>query len=539
MSLSIRAKLMGILGAGILTVGLIAIVCFYLLSGRLNDFEGLLHHEVAAALSADRMTVEFKVQVQEWKNVLLRGADPANREKYWGKFEESHNKVQALGKTVLSETDDPEARKLTQQFLDSHGALLPRYKEGYQAYISSGFDHTAGDTAVKGIDREPTTLVENVTERLYTLAKEHSDKVTAASASTVKFGMLFIFISMLAAMMAGMWALKNWLITPLQNLCSNLKHLSKGELNIRIEHTADDEIGQMTNAVRSLRDTLNDSAGAIEATLRELGGAAGALVNISGKIEKGTKDQYQRTDQVATAMTQMSSAADQVAKHASNAASAAVQVDKSARTGVTTMRQAIATINATSEQIASTADVVKQLEEDTKSVGTVLDVIKGIAEQTNLLALNAAIEAARAGEQGRGFAVVADEVRTLAQRTQQSTAEIHTIIENVQNGAQNAVNAIETGKTRTGASVEQVNNAGQTIEEISSAMQHILEMNGHIAQAAHEQSSVSEDISRNVVEITSIAESSAQHARQTLEHSEKLTSMADELSKLVKRIKAS
>jgi methyl-accepting chemotaxis protein len=539
MLLSIRTKLMAILGLGIMTVGLIAIVCFFLLSNRLNDFEGLLHHEVAAALSADRMTVEFKIQVQEWKNVLLRGSDPTNREKYWGKFQESGNKVQDLGKQVLSESNDADIRQMVQQFLDSHAALLPKYTQGYQAYINSGFDHTAGDAAVKGIDRDPTTMAEAITDKLYQQAKKHSDTVTSASKTTVTLGITFIVISMFTCLAIGLWALKNWLITPLQRICYNLKELSKGNLRIQVAAPSQDEIGQMSLAVQTLRDTLDDSASAIEGALQELGSSASALVSIAGKIEKGTQDQYQRTDQVATAMTEMSSAADQVAQHASSAASAAQHVDSAASSGVATMRQAIATINSTSEQIASTADVVKKLEEDTKSVGTVLDVIKGIAEQTNLLALNAAIEAARAGEQGRGFAVVADEVRTLAQRTQQSTAEIHTIIENVQTGAQNAVNAIETGKSRTSASVEQVNNAGQTIEEISLSMQEILQMNEQIAQAAHEQSSVSEDISRNVVEITTIAETSANHARNTLEYSEKLNSMASQLSKLVKRIKAS
>lgn len=522
-----------------MTVGLIAIVCFFLLSNRLNDFEGLLHHEVAAALSADRMTVEFKIQVQEWKNVLLRGSDPANREKYWSKFQESGNKVQDIGKQVLSESNDADIRQMVQQFLDSHAAMLPKYTQGYQAYINSGFDHIAGDAAVKGIDRDPTIMAEAITDKLFQQAKQHSDTVIAASETTVKTGITFILISMIACLSIGLWALKTWLITPLQHICNNLKELSKGNLHIEIVTHSQDEMGQMSLAVQTLRDTLDDSATSIEHALHELGSSATALVNIAGKIEKGTQDQYQRTDQVATAMTQMSSAADQVAQHASSAASAAQHVDSAASSGVATMRQAIATINSTSEQIASTADVVKKLEEDTKSVGTVLDVIKGIAEQTNLLALNAAIEAARAGEQGRGFAVVADEVRTLAQRTQQSTAEIHTIIENVQTGAQNAVNAIETGKSRTSASVEQVNNAGQTIEEISRSMQEILQMNEQIAQAAHEQSSVSEDISRNVVEITTIAETSANHARNTLEYSEKLNTMASQLSKLVKRIKAS
>ena len=540
MSMGLRTKLLAIIGAGILGVGIISGVSFLSLSAHVTEFEDVLEHDVASALTADAMAIEFKVQVQEWKNVLLRGHDGQKREKYWGKFQKQHDKVQNLGEKIISLTTEPEAKKMTQAFLNEHSALLGKYKTGYQAFADSGYDHIAGDKAVSGIDRAPTKMATEITEFSFNHSKTEGKQTSESARSTVIAGSAVIVIAMLTIFIAATFFISHWITQPIALVQTYITDLADGKLDFNIAtRKGNDEIAQMYQAVSQLQQNLNEGASAIIDSIQNLSEGAQSLHNIASTIQQGTHDQYQRTDQMATAITQMSAASAEVARHAKEAADVANNVEKSASTGVGIMRHAIATINATSEQIASTADVVRNLELDTKNVGTVLDVIKGIAEQTNLLALNAAIEAARAGEQGRGFAVVADEVRTLAQRTQESTAEIHTIIENVQNGAQNAVTAIESGQTRTEESVTQVNQAGETIEKISHDIQQILGTNEQIAQAAQEQSSVSDDISQNVSEITSIAEDSSKHATETLSLSEKLKGMSGTLSVQIRKLKAS
>lgn len=540
MSMGLRGKLLAIIGAGILGVGIISGISFLSLSNKVTQFENLLGHEMASALAADAMAVEFKIQVQEWKNVLLRGHDQAKREKYWGSFEKQHNKVQDLGKKIISLSNEPEIHKLTNMFLEEHKGLLDKYKVGLQAFIGSNYNHMAGDKAVSGIDRAPTKLATQITDLAYQQAQEHSEMTTSAARSTVLTGVLVIILAMLIIFAVAIVGINRWVTQPVIKVKGYLDKLASGQLDFNIDNKrSSDECGDMLEAVSRLQVNLNEGASAINDSIQRLSDGAQSLHGIASTIQKGTQDQYQRTDQMATAITEMSAASAEVARHAQNAAEIANSVEKSASTGVGIMRHAIATINATSEQIASTADVVRHLEQDTKNVGTVLDVIKGIAEQTNLLALNAAIEAARAGEQGRGFAVVADEVRTLAQRTQESTAEIHTIIENVQNGAQNAVTSIESGQARTEESVTQVNQAGESIEQISQDIQQILGTNEQIAQAANEQSTVADDISQNVNEITSIAEDSSNHAKQTLELSEQLKSMSDTLRVQIRKLKAS
>ncbi len=539
-SAGLRTKLLAIIGCGILGLGLVSVLSFFSLSNRVSEFEHVLAHDVQAALAADKMNLEFKTQVQEWKNVLLRGFDSAKREKYWGKFQKQHKTVQQVGNSVLKFSTHGQTRELTQKFLSEHKELLPKYQQGYQAFINSGFDPKAGDEAVTGIDRAPSKLAIEITQTALKQAKTQEAITSQSAQTTIITGIAIIIIAMVALLTASFVVINRWIVAPMKNALTYLHHLAQGQLEFNMEqHPGEDEIAQIYQALEQLQINLTDGTNAINSSIIQLAEKSADLHSIATTIQEGTEQQYKRTDQMATAITQMSSASNEVASHAKEAASVANEVEQSAQNGVNSMRQAIATINSTSEQIANTTEVVRHLEEDTNNVGTVLDVIKGIAEQTNLLALNAAIEAARAGEQGRGFAVVADEVRTLAQRTQESTAEIQTIIENVQNGAQNAVSAIATGQASTEESVTRVNQAGEIIENISEAVQKILTSNEQISQAAQEQSHVAGDISKNVNEVTSIAQDSSQHANSTLVLSEQLKAMSTTLSQQIKKIKAS
>ncbi|WP_373568468.1 methyl-accepting chemotaxis protein [Pseudomonas sp. LJDD11] len=232
-------------------------------------------------------------------------------------------------------------------------------------------------------------------------------------------------------------------------------------------------------------------------------------------------------------MHEMSATAQQVARHAAEAANAADDADRCSQEGEHVMAATIETINQMRTEVANTAEVIRRLESDSERIGKVLEVIRSIAEQTNLLALNAAIEAARAGEQGRGFAVVADEVRTLAQRTAASTAEINQIISSVQTGAINAAQAIENGQARSQESVEQVARASDSLHRITVAVEAIRDMNRQIATAAEEQTSVAEDISRNLTQISAIATVNQDNIQRTQASSDDLHALSLDLNKVI------
>ncbi|WP_422631292.1 methyl-accepting chemotaxis protein [Pseudomonas taetrolens] len=234
----------------------------------------------------------------------------------------------------------------------------------------------------------------------------------------------------------------------------------------------------------------------------------------------------------------MSATAHEVARHAADAAHAADDADQCARQGEKVMHGSIDIITLMRSEIASTATVIRRLETDSGRIGKVLKVIRGIAEQTNLLTLNAAIEAARAGEAGRGFAVVADEVRSLAQRTAESIIEINQIIQIVQTGAVEAAQAIESGQSRSEESVEQVTLAGAMLERITQAVEAIRDMNRQIATAAEEQTSVAEDISRNLTEITSIASTNLDNVQRTEAASHHLHELSGQLNQVTDRLSA-
>ena len=240
---------------------------------------------------------------------------------------------------------------------------------------------------------------------------------------------------------------------------------------------------------------------------------------------------------VAAAMNQMTTTVQEVARHATEASSAAQSADKEANNGRTVVEETVTSIDVLAKEIEKSSGLIHELENNSANIETVLVVIRGIAEQTNLLALNAAIEAARAGEQGRGFAVVADEVRTLASRTQESTQEIQTMIEKLQQGSKNVVDAMVLSQKQSSQSVIQAESALVSLNEITNSVTTISEMNIQIAGAASEQSNVAEEINKNIVNISGVVHETAEGAKQTLTASQELASLSHELQSLVGQFK--
>ncbi|WP_324023153.1 methyl-accepting chemotaxis protein [Aeromonas caviae] len=313
--------------------------------------------------------------------------------------------------------------------------------------------------------------------------------------------------------------------------------LGRGELQewVRGNRFNRDELGQLGSAIDRMQGALAELVSEISGSVSQLSSAVEEVSAISEQSAKGMASQQGEVSQVATAMNEMQSTVNEVARNTTDAMGAAKQASHTSTQGNQVVRSAIGSIEQVSRQIEQAGSVVQQLETDSASISMVLDVIRGIAEQTNLLALNAAIEAARAGEQGRGFAVVADEVRSLAQRTQASTAEISKMIEVLQERTAEAGSAMQLSRQQMQESVELAREAGSSIDSINGAVTQITDMNTLIATATEQQNAVTEELNRSIVKIHTAADENAQGAQQTAQACVELSKLATSLHHMTQR----
>lgn len=312
-----------------------------------------------------------------------------------------------------------------------------------------------------------------------------------------------------------------------------IHRMAEGDLTVQLSLQTRDEIRHIADQVNAMGSRFRELVGNVLRSTHQVATAAEELSAVSEQTNVGINQQQAQTDQVATAVNQMSATVQEVARSAASTSEATRNAQEESHTGHGVVRDTVHTINALAQEIRSAAGAVRKLGEDSEEIGKVLDVIRTIAEQTNLLALNAAIEAARAGEQGRGFAVVADEVRTLAGRTQQSTQEIQAMIERLQSGARQAVQAMVASESKTEEGVSMAARAGEALESITRSVATIADMSAQIASAAEEQSTVAEEINRNVTQIATVSDQNAAASTQTASSSTELARLAEELSGMV------
>lgn len=327
--------------------------------------------------------------------------------------------------------------------------------------------------------------------------------------------------------------------TNLNNVTKGFLALSEGDLTQNLNVTSNDELGMLAKSFNVFTSKLGKNMGELNISTNQLQEESGNLARISEESFGGIQLQSNNINMVSSAIDDVAHSISSVANNAHEAARTAQNANTETKNGKQVVTKTIESINNLARDVSEATDAITDLESETENIGTVLDVIRGIAEQTNLLALNAAIEAARAGEQGRGFAVVADEVRVLATRTQDSTQEIQALIEKLQTGAETAASKIQNGHKAASLSVEQVTDAKAALENIDTAVNKILNMNDEIASVAEEQQAVSEEINTTIRDINQGLSDTTQGAEQVSTTSEKLNDLATNLAMLTSRFKVS
>ncbi|MFW5443948.1 MAG: methyl-accepting chemotaxis protein [Methylococcaceae bacterium] len=328
------------------------------------------------------------------------------------------------------------------------------------------------------------------------------------------------------------------IITPLKQVVAHAHTISNGDLTTPpLVLSGNDELTELAQAVNEMNSNLLTTVRHVHQSALQISSSSEQLLATTEHTNQNIFQQQSQTEMVASAMNAMSDTAQQVTNHIAGTSQAAQEANTETTAGRNIVDGSIHAIHHLAGQIDNTADVIHQLEEDSENIGQVLDVIKGIAEQTNLLALNAAIEAARAGEQGRGFAVVADEVRTLAGRTQESTAEINQVIEKLQTGSQKAVDVMNTSRKEAQSVVDQATQAGLSLSAISTAVERINNMSSQIANAAEQQNTTAEEINRNVTSISELGQQTTSAALEASDAAIGLNKLAIELQGLVEQFK--
>lgn len=399
------------------------------------------------------------------------------------------------------------------------------------------------DTTLKGIVKQMSVIATDARKSAATVEQDGWEKAIEVGEKTmalVSQAHLIIIIALLVGAIVGVGlsiTIPANIMASINALSDFSKRFGQGDLTARTHLEPTDEIGVMAQ-------DFDKAASNFQNIIQQVNNNAQVLTDHSGTLSKTVNNnsasiqkQREHTEQVATAMNEMTATVVEVARNASQAASSANDANVQSVDGNQVVSQAVISINSLANEIDQASSVIKQLETDVGGIGAILEVIRSVSEQTNLLALNAAIEAARAGEHGRGFAVVADEVRTLASRTQASTNEIQTMIEKLQVGAEKAVVAMDASHEMTGKSVQLATESGGALEAITQSIAIINDMNSQISIAVDQQSTVAEEINRSIVMINGISEETVVVAEEASTSSSDVTNLANELSQAVSQFK--
>lgn len=404
--------------------------------------------------------------------------------------------VDRKGRIKLHRDANESGRDLSQRMQTSAGALLTSSQVATLPFTRNGEAYLAASIPLNSAD-------------WYLVAEIPRSELYAGLESTIFSNIVISLIVAGLFFLVVLW-LSNRIVKPVQEITAAIEDITQrdGDLTARLPETRGDELGELARQVNVFIGQLQTLCGHIVDSSHAVAKVSGSVSQYINQASGRTEQQQLNTDMVATAVNEMGATVNEIARNAADAANASKEAHQTAADGQHKVNGTVQDMGQLTNTMQQSVTRVEQLAQEIKSITNVLDVIKGISEQTNLLALNAAIEAARAGEQGRGFAVVADEVRTLAQRTAQSTEEINDMIARLDRSARATVEAIQSGSQQTSLSVERVRETGDMLHSITDRVNRISDMNYQIATATEEQSQATEEINRNVQAI-------AEHSRKT------------------------
>lgn len=435
--------------------------------------------------------------------------------------------------------DSPDDRKLFEDFKSSYAKYLSyqeRILDGVLASVERGDEiEVANGPLASAADQMMVAL--NKLIKFNEQGAVHAADQTSKAFDAAVFMIVVALILILMLMVVIAIVLTRSIVSPLSEAVIVADRVSSGDLTQNIHVTGSDEPAHLLIALKRMQDSLHETIEKISESSNMLASASEELHAVTEDTNRGLNQQSAEIDQAATAVNQMTAAVEEVARNAVNTADDSKAADKSTYQGREKVSQALESINRLVGNVSDTSEEVKLLAQNANEISQVLVVIRSIAEQTNLLALNAAIEAARAGEAGRGFAVVADEVRALAYRTQQSTGEIEKMIEGIQSGTDRAVDAMNESQERANGTLQVAREANDALDVIGEAIASINQKNLVIASASEEQAQVAREVDKNLVNIRDLSMQTSAGANQTNASSQELSRLAVDLHAMVSKFR--
>ncbi|SEO50183.1 methyl-accepting chemotaxis protein [Aquisalimonas asiatica] len=530
---SIRNKLLLITGGGTALVLAATLFGMYQLFGTIQGFQRLATVESGHERQMQMIRANFSGQMEEWLTMLLRGGSQNYRDEHWENFQAFHAEIQADSAALMDEIEHDSVLESLARFRAAHQEMEAQFTEAKEIFEETHGDPMAGYSWAQDAEEESLAALREARDGMVDVVADQTDSNLGQASTAIWLSLGLLATAVGVAFVVFLVLLQRGIIRPAADLSEDLDRLARGDFSQPVRRNTEDELGAIAASAQQLQQQLGHMIGQVRDAVSQLASSAEEMSAISEQTASGVDRQRSETNSVATAMNEMTATVQEVARNATEAAQAATDADGRASEGQSVVNETVDSVNRLASEMERAGESVGNLNQESEAIGSVLVVIRDIAEQTNLLALNAAIEAARAGEQGRGFAVVADEVRNLAQRTQASTQEIQDMIERVQKGTGDTVTVIEQSRAQTQTVVDQTRNAGEALQGIATAVGRITEMNTQIASAAEEQSSTAEEINRNVDTINSVAEESSEGVQSGRRASEELARLSSELQDLV------
>ncbi|MDP9516822.1 methyl-accepting chemotaxis protein [Pseudomonas protegens] len=497
--------------------------------------ERITQDTIPSIKSVDDFTqLSLRLRVQAYR--LLLNRDPEEQQKTLDSISQRNQKIDETRARYQELISSPEEHAAYDQYME----LLTHHRQLEDQLIELSHNNQL-ESMQQLLNTELMTSAEKINALLNQLVDINTQYSSAADQDAAEqyataFNLVVTLLVMATALtLVFAWRLIRSITLPIDNALHAAEAIAEGNLTQPITVDGRDEAGRLLQAMLTMQEKLRDTLQRISGSAGQLASAAEELNSVTDESARGLTRQDNEIEQAATAVNEMTSAVEEVARNAVSTSEASQNATQSAGDGRDKVQETVSAIERMTGDVQDTASLIGELANESRDIGKVLDVIRGLADQTNLLALNAAIEAARAGEAGRGFAVVADEVRALAHRTQQSTSEIERMIGSIQSGTEQAVESMRNSTERADSTLNIARSAGQSLDTINSAINEINERNLVIASAAEEQAQVAREVDRNLVNIRDLSVQSTTGANQTRSASSELSILAADLNNLVTR----